>query len=218
MALSAGGGIIQTRSRPFNRLAYDVANKIDDITTATTSDKLVMFDQSDTYTPKYADGDNVLEIMGITATAAMLNRNNDTSLRVVSTTATILALTLTQHGDRYLMINTNSTVANAFTLPAATGSGAVYNIVNNIAQTQGSIVINTTSVFGGKIATLDSTAAADAMVFKTAATTNTITLNRTTTGGIGYDSFKFVDIASGTYFVDGSVNASGTIITPFSAV
>lgn len=219
MALSAGAAVLgATKSRAFNRLSYDVANKLSDITAAATADKLVMLDASADYEAKYADGDNVLELMGVTATAAMLNAAADRATRIVTTTATVLAMTLTQHGDRVLVINTNSTVANAFTLPAATGSGAYYTIINNIAQTQGTIVINTASVFGGKVAALDSTASADASVFKTSATSNTITLNLTTKGGLGYDSFNFIDIASGVYFVDGSTNGSGSLATPFSGV
>ncbi len=217
-ALSAGAGIIQGRSRNFNRLAYDVANKLDDITTAATADKLVMFDQSDNYTTKYADGDNVLEIMGVTATAAMINRNNDAALRVVSTTLTTLAITLTQHGERIVLVNTNSASGFIGTLAAATGSGAHYKIINNIAQTQGTITVNTTSVFAGRVAALDSTASADASIFKTAATTNTISMNRTTQGGIGYDSVDVWDVASGIYYVEVVTNGSGTLITPFSAV
>lgn len=219
MALSAGAAVLgATKSRAFNRLAYDVANKLADITTAATADKLIFYDASADYAPVYGDGDNLLEMMGITATAAMIDRNTNAAARVVTTTATTLALTITQHGERLLLINTNSTVANTFTLPAATGSGTHYKLVNGIAQTQGSVVVNTTSVFAGRVAALDSTASADASVFKTSATSNTITMNRTTTGGIGYDSVDAWDVASGTYYVEVVTNGSGTLATPFSGV
>ncbi len=53
-----------TTSPHLNFLQNAVTNIASDITTATTSDKLVMLDQSDSFTPKYADGDNVRELAG----------------------------------------------------------------------------------------------------------------------------------------------------------
>lgn len=73
MPLSAGNDQNQTTSRILNKLQYAVTDVAADITTATTSDIMLMFDQSDNYEPKYADSANIFEIMGVTSSAAELN-------------------------------------------------------------------------------------------------------------------------------------------------
>lgn len=84
MALSAGADQNQTTSRILNKLQYAVTDVAADITTATTSDIVLMFDASDNYEPKYADSANVFELMGVTATAAEINGAADVSSRLVS--------------------------------------------------------------------------------------------------------------------------------------
>lgn len=74
MALSEGSAVEgATTNRILNKLAYAIANKADDITTATTNDRILMVDASADYAVKYADGANVLEMAGITSSAAELN-------------------------------------------------------------------------------------------------------------------------------------------------
>lgn len=73
MPLSSGADQNQTTSRILNKLQYAVTDVAADITTATTSDIMLMFDASDNYEPKYADATNVSELLGITASAAELN-------------------------------------------------------------------------------------------------------------------------------------------------
>jgi hypothetical protein len=139
--------------------------------------------------------------------------------RIVTTTATALSLTVTQHGERVLVVNTNSTVANTFTLPVATGSGVKFEIINGIAQTQGSIVIaaNGTDIMKGRALSFDSTAVAThANVFVTTATSDKITWNRTTTGGIGEDNAVLYDEAANTWRVQVVNRCSGANATPFS--
>ena len=156
---------------------------------------------------------------GNTATAAEITRSCDASARVVATTATALSLTVTEHAERVLLVNTNSTVANTFTLPAAGGTGEKFTVVNNIVQTQGTVVIaaNGTDVLTGKATALDSTAAADAMVFVTSATSDKVTFNLTTTGGLGYDTVEAWDVGANTWLVNVVYNGSGSLATPFSA-
>ena len=79
MPLSAGADQNQTTSRILNKLQYAVTDVAADITTATTSDVILFFDNSDGYEPKYGDGANVLEAAGITATAAEINAGADGS-------------------------------------------------------------------------------------------------------------------------------------------
>lgn len=157
-------------------------------------------------------------LSGLTADAAEINRTSDASARIVTTTATVLALTVTEHAERVVLINTNSTVANTFTLPAATGSGAKFTLINNIAQTQGTVVwaANGTDVLKGICKAFDSTAAADAMCFITTATSDKVSLNRTTTGGLGYDMIEAWDSSANTWSVRVEINGSGSMGTPFS--
>ncbi len=219
MPLSAGSAVLgATKSRALNRLAYDIANKANDITTAATGDKLLMVDVSADYELKYADADNVLETMGVSATSAEIDRVSDASARVITTALTVLSLTVTQHGERILLVNSNSAGASTFRLPAATGSGVKFTIRNNVAQTQGTVVFTvvTGDVLKGKCIALDATAAADAMVFLTTATSAKCTLNLTTTGGLGHDTFDAVDVATGVYMVDVVINGSGSMGSPFT--
>lgn len=157
---------------------------------------------------------------GLTATTAEINRSCDASARIVTSSATALSLTVTQHAERVLLIESNSTVANTFTLPVATGSGAKFTLINNIAQTQGSVVVaanGTTDTLQGICLAMDSTAAADAMTFLTTATSDKVTLNRTTTGGLGGDIVECWDKAANAWLVRVVINGSGTLATPFSA-
>lgn len=156
----------------------------------------------------------------LSADAAEINRAADISARVVTTTATALSLTVTEHAERVLLVNTNSTVANTFTLPTASGSGAKFTVINNIAQTQGSVVVaanGTTDVMAG-IAFLFGTTEETAASFATTATSDKITLNATTTGGeIGGDRIECIDSAANTWTVTCWLGGSGTLATPFSA-
>lgn len=157
---------------------------------------------------------------GVTATADEINRSTDISARIVTTTATVLALTVTEHGDRIVLINTNSTVANTFTLPSATGSGAKFTLINNIAQTQGSIVVaanGTTQTLKGMALMANSSTTVNAIFALTSATSDKITFNRTTTGGAGPgDMVEAWDTATSVFTVRVSAASVGAAATPFS--
>lgn len=157
---------------------------------------------------------------GNTATAAEVTRACDVSARVVATTATALSLTVTEHAERILLVNSNSTVANTFTLPVAAATGAKFTIINNIAQTQGTVVISangTTDVLSG-VAFLFGTTEETAESFVTSATSDKISLNLTTTGGaLAGDRIEAIDTSANTWTVTVHSVASGSLATPFSA-
>lgn len=160
---------------------------------------------------------NILD--GCTSTAAEINRATDISARVVTTTATALSLTVTEHAERVLLVNTNSTVANTFTLPVATGSGAKFTVVNNIQQTQGSVVVaasGTLDTLKG-VALIGDTTAETAGAFLTTATSDKLTMNLTTTGGLGGDQVELLDGAANVWTVRATLTGSGTLATPFAA-
>lgn len=155
----------------------------------------------------------------VTATATEVNRACDASARVVTTTATALSLTVTEHAEGTLLINSNTTQANTFTLPTATGSGAKFTIINNIVQTQGSVVVaanGTTDVLSG-VAFMFGTTEEAAEAFVTSATSDKVTFNLTTTGGLKGDRVEAIDSAANTYTVTVFGVGSGAIATPFSA-
>jgi hypothetical protein len=139
--------------------------------------------------------------------------------RIVATTATVLALTATQHSERAVLVNTNSTVANAINLPAATGSGAKYTVINNIAQTQGSIVIaaNGTDVMKGVAVVSNTSTTVNVQSFLTSASSDKVTWNRTTTGGAGPGDFlEAWDGAANTWTVQVRAGSVGAAATCFS--
>lgn len=190
------------------------------------ADKLY-FRDTNTYVQSDASGYlNLVAATGIklnstalTATGAEINAVADASGRIVTLTTTSLSLTVATHGDRVILVDVNSTVANTLTLPDATGSGAKFTIINNIAQTQGTVVItcNTTNVMEGIAYNFGSTEEA-AECFHTSATSDKITLNLTTTGGgVGHDSVEIWDTATSVYTVRAFISGSGGIATPFSA-
>lgn len=165
-----------------------------------------------------ADAAELNTMDGILATTAELNRSADASARIVTSTATVLALTVTEHAERIVLINSNSTVANTFTLPAAAGTGAKFHLINNIVQTQGTVVIaaNGTDVMNGVCLAGHSTTTTGGGAFFTSASSDKVTLNLTTTGGDGGDSVEAWDVAANTWHVRVFINGSGSLGTPFS--
>lgn len=162
-----------------------------------------------------------LEIGGtaLDASAAELNRATDISTRVITTTATALSLTITAHAERVVLVNTNSTVANTFTLPVATGSGARFTVIVNTPQTQGTIVVaasGTLDTLTG-VARICDTTAETAGAFLTSATSDKITLNATTKGGLGGDRIEVLDGKANQWTIRADLSGSGTLETPFSA-
>ena len=119
------------------------------------------------------------------------------------------------HAGRVTILNRAAGVTA--TLPAATGSGARYELVlaadasgNQIVQ-----VADATDIMMG-VAYLGNDSAG-ASCFYTADTSDTITLNGSTKGG--YKGARIIcdDIAANTYAVMVFSEASGTEATPFSA-
>jgi hypothetical protein len=108
-------------------------------------------------------------------------------------------------------------------LPAATGTGNVYKFIVGVVNTSNYIIKvadATDTIDGQVIVTNDSTAGGTASVISwpTVAASDTITLNGTTTGGVGIgDYIELTDLIANQYVVSGMLKASGTEATPFSA-
>lgn len=117
------------------------------------------------------------------------------------------------------IIKFNDADGATLTLPAASGTGDRYRFLVAVTVTSNSDIIqvaNATDVMTGVILTCQDSA--DTVVgWETASTSDTITLNGTTTGGIKGDYIELEDVASGLWRVLGHTSATGTEATPFSA-
>lgn len=128
-------------------------------------------------------------------------------------TATTLAVDSSYNGKTILISRAAGT---AITLPAATGSQAKYRIQIATSVTSNSTTIkvaNATDIMQGMAVVTASTPGA----FYTTATSDTITMNGSTLGGLAGSYVELTDIAIGDWIVNAVLVGSGTVATPFSA-
>lgn len=160
---------------------------------------------------------NILD--GMLATTAEINRACDVSTRLVDLTAATLSLTVASHEGKTVTVN--RAAGSTITLPASAGTGAIFRIVIGTTLTSGSLVIqvaNASDVMQGQIFVRSDDAGDLAKAFAAGATSDTITLNRTTTGVAAKGEwFELQDVATNLWQVVGMTSATGTEATPFSA-
>lgn len=129
-----------------------------------------------------------------------------------------LTVTAALHAGRTIQMDTLT--GSICTLPAATGTGNVYEFVTTVVPTSNSHIVkvaNGTDVIQGALLVTDD-AAGTGTLFSTVATSDTITLNRTTTGGVRIGERIIIkDVKAGFFSVSGVVIATGAEATPFSA-
>lgn len=135
---------------------------------------------------------------------------------VTNVTASSVTIDRETHGGQLITIN--AAAGCAVTLPAATGSGYRFEFIIGTTITSNSTTIK---VVGDDVmvgyATLLQDAADTAVHFETAGTSDTITMNGSTTGGIAGARIVLTDIAADKWHVDMKGAATGTEATPFSA-
>ena len=133
----------------------------------------------------------------------------------VSVTTATIAITEGAHAGQRVLLNRAAGITA--TLPAATGSGARYEFIL-MADASGNHIIRvadaTDTMMGVAYLGNDS---AGASVFYTADTSDTITMNGSTTGGLKGARVQLDDVAANTWAVLVFSEASGTEATPFSA-
>jgi hypothetical protein len=102
------------------------------------------------------------------------------------------------------------------TLPAATGSGDVYPIAVATSVTSNGYIIAAlgTDILAGVVSVATDVAG---VTCPTTATSDKMTLNGGTTGGLAGSKVTLTDIASGVWMVEGSLISTGAEATPFSA-
>ena len=131
------------------------------------------------------------------------------------------AVTITEHAGRTLLLGeVGGNAALTLTLPAATGTGAVYKFIVSVTNTSNYKiqVADATDTIDGIMMYLDEDGTA-VSAFPTVAASDTITLNGGTTGGIVGDYLELIDIATNQYHVRGvmRVAAGANPATPFTA-
>lgn len=129
-----------------------------------------------------------------------------------------LTASATLNADGYAgrLVTISAAAGLTITLPPATGSGAMYEIAVITTVTSNSYIIQVTGddVMTGAIGLTTDIAGT---VIPTASTTDTITMNGGTTGGLRGSRVRLQDIAADTWALSGNLICTGTEATPFSA-
>jgi len=127
-------------------------------------------------------------------------------------------ITVEEHAGR--LIRLSAAAGQAITLPAATGSGVKYRFLVATSITSNSTTIKAASAddsFVG-MALLGQDSADTVVQFDAVAgTSDTISLNGGTTGGIIGMTIDIEDQAEGSFYVRVEGTATGTEATPFDA-
>lgn len=138
-------------------------------------------------------------------------------IQPISVTSSTLSVTKRNHAGAVLVANRAAGITA--TLPASDGSGARYEFVVGTTITSNNLVIqvaNSTDILTGA-AVMAADGGDTAVVFETAADSDTITMNGSTKGGIKGDRIVLTDISSGLWHVQIIGSATGTEATMFSA-
>jgi len=123
------------------------------------------------------------------------------------------SLALSQDGHSGQIVVSNLAATQAITLPAATGSGNVYEVFVQTTKT-GDLTI-TTDGSDDLVGALEVTTDSSGTPFVSDGTDTVITMNGSTTGGVKGSYVKLRDVAEATWLVTGRLLASGTEATPF---
>lgn len=135
----------------------------------------------------------------------------------ISLTAATYTLTAEAHSGTTLVATRAAGIT--CTLPAALGYGSEFHFFVSTTITSNSLIVkvaNSTDVMQG-VAYVAQDAADTVVAFEAAATSDTITMNGTTTGGLRGDRIRLKDVAAGLWEVQVYSAATGTEATPFSA-
>jgi len=152
-----------------------------------------------------------------TATAVEITNACDVSTRKVAAGST-LAVTAAAHDGKLIALDTAT--GSVCTLPAATGSGAIFRFCVSVKATSNAhiVKVTTTDTFTGSVNLLDNDAAAQT-AYAASGTDDTLTWNGTTTGGQVGDYVEFIDILAAVWSVHGQAvcPAGSNVADCFSA-
>ncbi len=149
---------------------------------------------------------------------------------------TSTTLTPEAHGGRIITVGGSLAAALTLTLPAinvstnpvTSGPGQDPNTINNegvvytiwvpttISTSSLKIGTDGTDKFVGSLISVDTDTSGAVVGFTAASTNDFINLNGTTTGGVAGTWIQIVAIAANKYMVNGLLNGTGTVATPFA--
>lgn len=127
------------------------------------------------------------------------------------------SVTLNEDTHANTVVNLSAAAGLTVTLPASTGKGAEYTLFVATTVTSNNYVVqvaNATDIMQGAIGLTTDIAGT---VLPTASTTDTITMNGSTTGGIKGTMIRLKDVSAGIWALSGNIITTGTEATPFSA-
>lgn len=148
-----------------------------------------------------------------------VNAVSATGLNVtpVHVTASTLAVTEADHAGKVVVLDRAAGITA--TLPRAIGSGATFKFFVLTTVTSNSTIIqvgNSTDVMQGlALAAADGGSSVNG--WETASSSDTMTLNGSTTGGLRGDVITLVDVYPGVFAVTALLAQTGVEATPFSA-
>lgn len=132
----------------------------------------------------------------------------------ILTEAATLAVTQEAHSGR--IINLGVASGTTVTLPAATGTNAMYRFLVTVSVTSNNDIIKVANATDVMVGTA-SVAGTTGVSFGTLPASDTITMNGSTSGGLAGSYIEVTDIAAGIFVVRGNLLGSGSVVTPFSA-
>lgn len=157
---------------------------------------------------------DMTELTALSGTVATILKNRAVHLAAGSTK------TLTS-ADAGKWVDLDTATGSVVTLPAASGSGAVFKFRVKVLATSNSHIVkvaNVSDAMQGVMIMGDDTTANAQWFAAVSGTDDTITLNRTTTGSVTLgEYFEVEDIATNLFHVRGVLTNTGTSATPFSA-
>ena len=147
----------------------------------------------------------------------LFNRTKKLTRKTVRINAATASLTEKDHGNK--VVSLGVATLQTLTLPKAKGDGLTISVYMPITATGNKVikVIDSVDVFQGGSLTLPSAGGAVNYFAAVAGTSDTLTFNGTTTGGIRGTEVVFTSLAAGVWDVKVLAVCSGTVATPFSA-
>lgn len=127
------------------------------------------------------------------------------------------SFTLDRSVDAGNVVCLSSLTGLTVTLPASSGKGDIYELFVLVTNTSSNYIVqvaNGTDIMAGAVH-LSTDIAGSSMI--TSTTSDTITMNGTTTGGLRGTWLRFKDVAAGFWALEGGIVCSGVEATPFSA-
>jgi len=136
---------------------------------------------------------------------------------LTNVTAATITLTRAAHGNHVITLNRAAGIT--VTLPAATGSGVCYTFYTGTTVTSNNNIIqvaDASHIMQGT-AWMAQDGGDTLVAFETSGTSDTMTMNGSTKGGIIGDRIDLIDVASNQFCVQAWLQGTGTEATPFSA-